>query len=133
MKAILEVNKKCVDRTDKFSIKTAFGETPVLMISPTTGDDYWMFRVKLCKDQAVVGFPKFGMIGVGMALEENGNTNLPLCAIYTPEKNAKRITKHIKCNKKYKSITIKMIEDAIILIEKGAAEYCNKGERAYNV
>ncbi len=103
------------------------------MISPIVSDDYWMFRVKLCKDQAVLGFPKMGMIGVGMALENNGNTNLPLCPLYTPEKNAQRIADHIKCNKKYKSITIKMIEDAITLIEKGAKQYCENGERAYYV
>jgi len=133
MKPILEVNQKCIDKTTVFSIKSDFGETPVVMVSPDTGEDYWLFRVKLCKDQAVTGFPKFGMIGIGMALEENGNTNLPLHSTYTPEENAKRIAKHIKCNKKYKSITIKMIEDAILLIEKGAAEYCEKGERAYYV
>lgn len=118
MKPILEVNENCVDETDHFVLGNNH-----IMVSPPTGEDYWTLRVKLCKDQAVLGFPKMGSIGVGMALEENWDTNLPLWNSRSPEENAERIARHIKCNKKYKSITIKMIEDAIILIDKGARDY----------
>ena len=133
MRPILEVNKNCIDKTVKDVVVNDNGEEIGLMICPPVGEDYWVFRVKLCKDQAVLGFPKFGMIGVGMALEEDGNTNLPLCTLDTPFSNAIKIANHIKCNKKYKSITFKMIVDAILLIEEGAKQYCENGERAYHV
>ena len=133
MKPVLEVNQNCVDKTDKFTVENSGGELCGIMVSPPVSEDYWMFRVKLCTDQSVLGFPKMGMVGVGMALEEDENVNLPLCPTFTPEENAKRIANHIKCNKKYKSITIKMIEDAIILIVKAAEKYCSKEERAYYV
>lgn len=35
------------------------------------------FRVQISENQAVVGFPKFGTIGVGFDAEDDGNTNLP--------------------------------------------------------
>ena len=130
MKVVLEVNKNCVDKTTHYGN----GQNQVgIMVSPPVDEDYWAFRVKLCKNQAVLGFPKFGMIGVGMALEENSNTNLPLRSEDTPLANANRIYSHIKDNKKYESITRQMIVDAIILITKGAAQYCKKGERAYEI
>ena len=131
MKPYLEINQNCIDKTAHYTSDSGI-EQVSMMVSPTTGNDYWMFRVKLCNDQSVLGFPKFGMIGVGMAIEEkSSNTNLPLCPLYTPFKNATRIAEHIKCNKKYKSITFKMIVDAILLIEQGAKQYCENGERAY--
>lgn len=128
MKLVLEINENCVDKTTHY----VAGNNQI-MVCPPTGEDYWVFRVKLCKDQAVLGFPKFGMVGVGMALEENGNTNLPLNSNYTPLANANRIYSHIKCNKRYKSITHQMIVDAIILIVKGAENFCKKGERTWNL
>ena len=133
MKLILEVNENCIDKTVKDVITKDNGEQLGLMICPTVDENYWALRVKLHKDQAVLGFLKFGMIGVGMAIEEDSNTNLPLNSTDTPLSNANRIYSHIKCNKKYKSITHQMIVDAIILIIKGAEQYCEKGERAYNI
>ena len=123
MKPILEVNQNCLDKTDCLVVKNDWGEECGIMVCPPVNEDYWSLRVKLCKDQAVVGFPKFCQIGVGMALEDDGNTNLPIHIGYTAEENAKRIAQHIKCNKKYKSITVKMIEDAIVLIDKGARQH----------
>jgi hypothetical protein len=130
MNPVLEVNENCIDKTTH--CVAGKGQNQVgIMISPSVDENYWMFRVKLCNDQAVLGFPKLGMIGVGMALEENSNTNLPLHTEDTPLANANRIYSHIKCNKKYKSITRQMIVDAIILIVQGSEQYCIKGERAY--
>ena len=133
MTPVLEVNENCVDKTNRFITINSQGEKCGIMVNPLTSENYWIFRVKLCKDQAVLGFPKFGMVGVGMAIEEDGNTNLPLCPLYTPFKNATRIAEHIKCNKKYKSITFKMIVDAILLIENGTKRYCKKEERCYAI
>lgn len=65
-----------------------------LMLSPALGEDYWTYRVKLSNTQAVVGFPKFGTIGIGFAREDvDWNTNLP----YKVE--AERILAHIRKNK----------------------------------
>lgn len=84
-----------------------------LMLTPPLDEDYWMFRVKLAQDQAILGFPKFSTIGIGFAQEEDWNTNLP----YTCP--AEQIYSHIAHNKKYDEITdeqclaaIKMIQDA---------------------
>lgn len=131
MKLVLEVNENCIDKTVKDVLTNDRGEHCGLMICPVVSKEYWLFRVKLCKDQAVLGFPKYGMVGVGMALEGNSNTNLPLCPIGTAEENGKRIARHIKVNKKYESITVQMIEDAIVLMVQGAERYCKKGERSY--
>jgi hypothetical protein len=132
MKPVLEVNENCVDRTTRDILTSDNGSKCGLMISPIVSSDYWLFRVKLCKDQAVLGFPKCGMVGVGMALEnKRSDTNLPLHPGDTPLCNAWRIYDHIKLNKEYKSITRAMIVDAIVLITKGAERYCKKGERIY--
>ena len=41
-------------------------------------DNYWLFRVMVSEKQAVVAFPKFGVIGVGFLVEDDDwNTNLP--------------------------------------------------------
>lgn len=123
MKPVLEINKNCVDKTVCDVITNSLGENSGLMISPIVSKEYWAFRVKLCKDQAVLGFPKLGQIGVGMALEEDSNVNLPIHPDDTPLANANRIYSHIKCNKKYESITRQMIVDAIMLIFEGTKQY----------
>ena len=74
-------------------------------------------------NQAVLGFPKYGMIGIGMAQEKEHDRNLPIGREDTPEMNANRIFSHIKCNRKYKNITDKMIKDAIKLIVEAAEKY----------
>ncbi len=54
--------------------------TPVIgsvMITPPIDEDYWAYRVKLSDRQAIVGFPKFGTVGIGFAQEEDWNTNFP--------------------------------------------------------
>ena len=49
--------------------------------------------MKLSDEQAIVGFPKFGMIGIGFAQEEDWNTNLPSSL------DAQEIFDHISHNK----------------------------------
>jgi hypothetical protein len=133
MKLTLEVNQNCIDKTDKFVGENSNGQPFGFSICPVTSPDYWMFRVKLHREQAVLGFPKFGMIGVGMAVEKDGNTNLPLSPLRTPQENAEKIANHIFCNKRYKVITKDMIVEAVRMIEDGAKQYCENGERAYYV
>lgn len=64
-----------------------------VQITPPLDEDYWLFRVKVSKNQAIVGFPKLFTIGIGFAKETDWNTNLP----YSSE--AERIFDHIRHNK----------------------------------
>src|SRR5262245_46493288 len=48
-----------------------------LLLTPPINEDYWEYRVRVSDTQSIVGFPKFGTIGVGFAVEEDWNTNLP--------------------------------------------------------
>ena len=59
------------------------------LLAPGVSEDYWCYRVGLHEGQAVVGFPKFGTIGIGFAEEEDWNTNLPYFA------DAEEILEHI--------------------------------------
>lgn len=84
------------------------------MLTPPISEDYWSYRVRVADGQAIVAFPKFGTIGIGFAVEEDWNTNLP----YTSE--AEAIFDHIEHNRGDDSIAretcveaIRMIQDAI--------------------
>lgn len=84
------------------------------LATPPIDEDYWAYRVRLSETQAIVGFPKFNTIGIGFAVEEDWNTNLP----YTSQ--AMDIFGHISHNKGDDLITddacikaIRMIQDAI--------------------
>lgn len=110
----LEVNKKYIDGDENNVL--LFGKIPA-MITPPLDEDYWQFRVKVDKDQAIVGFPKFGSIGVGFAKEDNWNTNLP--SSYSTE----IIWEHIKENKRYASIPDERCKKAIKMIQKAAKEF----------
>jgi hypothetical protein len=81
---------------------------------PNVTDDYWEYRVRLSDRQAIVGFPKFGTIGIGFAVEEDWNTNLP----YTTP--AERIYAHIKHNKGDDAISDEDCIAAIELIREAA-------------
>lgn len=48
-----------------------------VLITPPIDADYWAYRVRVADGQAIIGFPKFGSIGIGFAVEEDWNTNLP--------------------------------------------------------
>jgi hypothetical protein len=64
-----------------------------LSICPPVSGDYWMWRVPVAPDQAVVAFKKFSTIGCGFQREDDWNTNLPLSC------DARKIFDHIKHNK----------------------------------
>lgn len=77
-------------------------------LTPSIDEDYWAYRVRLSDRQAIVGFPKFGTVGIGFAVEEDWNTNLPYgCA-------TEEIYEHIEHNKGDEAITR---EDCIAAIE----------------
>lgn len=107
--------------TLRLETRTQDDETPTfvagevaIMITPPVGDDYWTYRVMLRPTQAVVGFPKFGTIGIGFAEEEDWNTNLP----YTCE--TEKIRAHIWHNRADETITEAEVDEAIALIQQAA-------------
>lgn len=53
------------------------GPSAAVSLPPALGEDYWSYRVRLTPTQSVVGFPKFDTIGIGFAVEDDTNTNLP--------------------------------------------------------
>ena len=91
-----------------------------ILVTPSIGEDYWAFRVKLSEKQAILGFPKFMTIGVGFAVEDDWNTNLP----YSCDKM--KIYNHIRCNQKVegdKHIKLQDVVSAIELVQAAALEY----------
>jgi len=79
-------------REDEPPIVTAGGG--IIMITPPISDTYWKYRVQVSEaGQAIIGFPKFSTVGIGFAIENDWNTNLP----YTS--GANKIFQHIKHNK----------------------------------
>lgn len=88
---------------------------PLLMMTPSLGGDYWLYRVMVSAKQAVVGFPKFLTIGVGFAVEEDWNTNFP----YTV--SVAEIWDHIKHNKGDDSIPDERCIEAIRMVCEAAA------------
>jgi hypothetical protein len=86
-----------------------------ILMTPPISEDYWSYRVLLTDKQAILGFPKFGTIGVGFAVEDDDwNTNLPFTC------SAEEIFDHIKHNKGNDAIPdehvlagIRMIQEAI--------------------
>ena len=94
----LELNEAAEEIKNKAAhcnFSTPGGST--LMITPPLNGAFWLLRVKVSEKQAVVGFPKFGTIGIGFAVEEEDwNTNLPYCA----DCGADGIYEHIKDNAK---------------------------------
>lgn len=87
----------------------------VLETTPPIDEDYWAYRVRLSETQAIVGFPKFGTIGVGFAVEEDWNTNLPFGT------SAEEIFGHISRNKGDDSISDDDCIAAIQMIREAAA------------
>lgn len=83
----------------------------MIMFTPPIDEDYWEYRVVLSESQAVIGFPKYSTIGIGFAVEEDWNTNLP----YTVE--TERIFEHIAHNKADESISDDDVRAAIRLIQ----------------
>jgi hypothetical protein len=88
----------------------------VVMITPMIDEDYWAYRVRLTETQSVLGFPKFGTVGIGFAKEEDWNTNLP----YTCD--ADEIREHIWHNRGDESITAERVYEAIRMIQRAVIE-----------
>ena len=110
-KLVLEFSDVIKDRVGENDFK--IGDTKVIM-TPNINENYWVVRVKLHKNQSIIGFPKFSTIGVGFAQEKDWNTNFPFSC------ETEKIFNHIKHNKKYKAISdkdcikaIKMIQDFV--------------------
>ena len=101
-------------RPSKDTINTGRG---LIMFTPDISEDYWIMRVKLYKDQSLVAFPKFGLIGVGFAQESDWNTNLPYSV------PAERLYQHIAVNKKYEALTKARCLEGLKLLQKACANY----------
>jgi len=114
----LEVEGMIVEFNEKFEkARDEFVCSSTLIVTPPISREYWLFRVKLHGDQAIVAFPKFRTIGVGFALEKYWNTNLP----YVCE--AETICDHIWGNREYECITRSQVIEAIKEIQGCCAEY----------
>jgi hypothetical protein len=85
-----------------------------VIISPIVDEDYWRYRVRLTNEQAIVGFPKFGIIGIGFQIEDDWNTNLPFT------ESAEHILEHISHNKGDDTISDADCIAAIRLIQEAA-------------
>lgn len=107
----IEINPKFTDKQPVFSD----GKTTMLL-TPPVGGDYWLLRVPLSDNQAIVAFPKFFTIGVGFQREEDWNTNLP----YTV--GAEEIFNHISHNKLDDGIADADCITAIRLIQEAVAQ-----------
>ena len=96
------------------TVRLGTAEGAAMMLTPAIGEDYWTYRVMLGERQAVVGFPKFGTVGVGFAVEDDWNTNFP----YTCD--TEEIFDHIAHNKGDDSIADDDVREAIRLIQAQA-------------
>ena len=83
-----------------------------ILITPPINKDYWVVRVNLFEDQYVQAFPKFMTIGIGFAIEEDWNCNLPYI-----NSTAERICNHIWHNRRYVAIKRKRTIRAIEMIQ----------------
>jgi hypothetical protein len=98
-------------------------------LTPALNEAYWQYRVVLSERQAIVGFPKFGTVGIGFAVEDaDWNTNLP----YTCE--ADEIFAHIAENKGDDTIpdadclrAIEMVREAVYATPEHAARMAELG------
>lgn len=81
-------------------------------LTPAIDEAYWAYRVRLSERQAIVGFPKFGTIGIGFAVEEDRNTNLPYGC------STEEIYEHIAHNKGDEAISREVCVKAIDMIRQ---------------
>jgi len=120
------MNNLTVEFNEKFkkaNCDLALPSGGTMMITPPLDEDYWVFRVKLFKEQAIIAFPKFSTIGVGFAQEEDWNTNLPFST------DADKLFDHIRDNKKYDEISDEQCLEAIRLIQAACKIYKNGGAK----
>lgn len=86
----------------------------VVSVPPVVDEDYWSYRVQLGHGQAVLGFPKHSTIGVGFALEDDWNTNLP----YRCETDD--VVSHILHNKRFECISDEAVRAAVLMVQEAA-------------
>lgn len=109
---MIELNAKFVEANTVIATKAG-----AIAVTPPLDGDYYIARVPLYKDQAIVVFPKFFTIGCGFQLEEEDwNTNLPL------QTDAEEIYNHIKKNKHYREISKGQCVAAIKELQNWAKE-----------
>jgi hypothetical protein len=87
-----------------------------ILATPPIDDDYWIMRVPVSENQAIVTFPKFCTYGIGFQHEDDWNTNLPYRC------DAEEIYNHIRHNKGDKRITKAKCLDAIRLLQAAIRE-----------
>jgi hypothetical protein len=107
------------------------GKHSAVALTPDIGEDYWVYRVRLSDTQAILGFQKFGTIGIGFAIEEDWNSNLPFRV------DAMRIFKHISHNKGDDSIADEECIRAIKLIQDAARQdhvlWCDRQDECHHM
>lgn len=94
-----------------------FSNSVEISVTPPIDDGYWYWwlRVPLTDTQAVIAFPKFLTIGVGLQIEDDWNTNLP----YTCSPN--KIASHIFHNAGDPTISLEGVVEAIEVIQEAIA------------
>lgn len=112
----IEVNSNFKQADCTFGLPGGAG----VMMTPPLDAEYFIARVPLHRNQAIVIFPKFGTIGCGFAQEKNWNTNLPISC------PAEQIYAHIKHNKKYAAITETQCLEAIRMLQEWATPLMRK-------
>src|SRR5271163_4335415 len=108
---VLEVNSRHVQD------KTKLNANVLMMTLDTDADDFWLARVKVSETQAIIAFPKFGVVGIGFERETDWNTNLPSSC------DAEKIYDHIKHNRGDKRITKAKCLAAIRMLQPFAAAW----------
>lgn len=94
--------------------------SPGVLITPPIDESFWLMRVPVSDKQAIVCFPKFGVIGIGFQHEEDWNTNLPSSC------PAVQIYNHIKHNKGDDSISDASCIQAIELLQQAITQVTKK-------
>jgi hypothetical protein len=114
MKLELQINSRAINDSTRALEGTG------VMITPAVDENFWLYRVPVSDKQAIVGFPKFGVIGVGFQHEEDWNTNLPTGT------DAVEIFEHIKHNKGDAKIPRERCIEAIRMIQRAVLEVKRK-------
>jgi hypothetical protein len=106
MKLELQVNQTAIRDDSRALVPSG------ILITPHIDEDFWLFRVPVSENQAVVAFPKFMTIGLGFQHEEaSWNTNLPYSC------GAEEIFRHIQRNRGDDTIPDERCIEAIRLIQ----------------
>lgn len=87
-----------------------------ISLTPPIDEDFWGYRVQLGHGQAVLGFPKHGTVGVGFALEDDWNTNLPYRC------TTDDVVAHILHNKRFACISDEDVRRAVLMVQEAAAD-----------